>query len=177
MPQEVSTPNNRLRSYLTLAALFVPVLAISPLFPRSAALDESGARVVVTGDLAASQEPIAVDWRMLGGLNYMTGEISDTLRKLDGKIVKVPGFIVPLEDYMEEAAEFLLVPYFGACVHSPPPPPNQIVYVTMNNKRRVKIGWWDPVWMEGKLVIKEVESAYGMVGFQLEGVRTTPYTE
>ena len=50
---------------------------------------------------------------------------------LDGVQVKLPGYIVPL-DMSEEGrvTEFLLVPYFGACIHVPPPPSNQIVHAT-----------------------------------------------
>ena len=44
-------------------------------------------------------------------------------------MVRIAAFIVPLEDNMQESDEFLLVPYFGACIHTPPPPANQIVLV------------------------------------------------
>lgn len=120
-------------------------------------------------------DTVMVDWRMLGGLNYESGEMTDTLKKLNGKVVKIPGFIVPLEDYEEEAAEFLLVPYFGACVHTPPPPPNQLVYVKMTDKRRLKVGLWDAVWMYGTLKIEYVESVYGPSSYTLDGLRTAPY--
>ena len=45
---------------------------------------------------------------------------------LNGQRVRIPGFVVPLERKGDEVSEFLLVPYFGACVHVPPPPSNQI---------------------------------------------------
>ena len=48
---------------------------------------------------------------------------------LVGQLVRIPGVVVPLEDSKDGLKEFLLVPYFGACVHSPPPPANQIVHV------------------------------------------------
>ena len=50
--------------------------------------------------------------------------------KMDGARVRLPGYVVPLEEVKGELKEFLLVPYFGACIHSPPPPANQIVHVT-----------------------------------------------
>ena len=49
--------------------------------------------------------------------------------KMDGARVRLPGYVVPLEEVKGELKEFLLVPYFGACIHSPPPPANQIVHV------------------------------------------------
>src|SRR5262245_46060544 len=38
-------------------------------------------------------------------------------------VARVPGYMDPLEDNLEEVTEFLLVPYPGACIHVPPPPP------------------------------------------------------
>lgn len=48
---------------------------------------------------------------------------------LDGKPAKLSGFVVPLDATPDGIREFLLVPYFGACIHTPPPPANQIVHV------------------------------------------------
>lgn len=124
---------------------------------------------------AAPAAPIEIDWRTLAKLNYRTGEMPDELKKLDGQVVRMPGFVVPLEDYVESASEFLLVPYYGACVHVPPPPPNQMVYVEMKDRREAQFGWWEPIWLEGTLRINTVESPYGVVGFTIEGVKVEPY--
>jgi hypothetical protein len=130
---------------------------------------------------AASATPVAaqtaavIDWRILGGLDYVKGTKSDTLAKLDGKLVRIPGFVVPLDDFTEEGAEFLLVPYYGACVHTPPPPPNQIVFVEMNGRKNIKMNLFDAVWMEGILKVSTVESPFGSVGFQLDGLKVLPY--
>ena len=43
--------------------------------------------------------------------------------------VRLPGFMVPTDSEGTETSEFLLVPYFGTCIHVPPPPSNPIVYV------------------------------------------------
>jgi hypothetical protein len=48
---------------------------------------------------------------------------------LNGQRVRIAGFVVPLERKGEQILEFLLVPYFGACIHVPPPPANQIIHV------------------------------------------------
>lgn len=47
---------------------------------------------------------------------------------LNGQRVKIAGFVVPLDINKKKVKEFLLVPYFGACIHVPPPPSNQVVY-------------------------------------------------
>ena len=46
-----------------------------------------------------------MDWRMLRELNYRTGKVSPSLKALDGKLVKIPGFIVPL-DVAKDACGF-----------------------------------------------------------------------
>lgn len=120
--------------------------------------------------------PTNIDWRLLGGLDYETGKLTDTLKKLDGMRVRVPGFIVPLDDADQEGAEFLLVPYYGACVHTPPPPPNQMAFVRMMGRQTVKLALFDAVWMEGTLRITNYDSPYGQVGFQIEGLTMKPYT-
>ena len=116
-----------------------------------------------------------VSWRLLADLDYRTGDKSEELADLDGKLVRVPGFTVPLEDWAASATEFLLVPYVGACVHLPPPPPNQLVYIEMHEGKRAKMDGWNPVWVEGVLKIEMTESVYGHVGFTITGHRVYPY--
>lgn len=118
-----------------------------------------------------------VTWSMLRKFNYRTGDVSEELKALDKKLVRVPGFIVPLEDSATEATEFLLVPYQGACIHVPPPPPNQIVHVMMAKGKKIKFTMWDPYWIEGRLKIETVESPYGEVSFSLEGVKQEDYVD
>ncbi len=129
-----------------------------------------------TATKALVEEAVNIDWRVLAGLDYTNGKSTDTLKKLEGKLVRIPGFVVPLDDFQDEGAEFLLVPYYGACVHTPPPPPNQIVMVEMTGKKAVKLNLFDAVWMSGRLKIASVESPYGTVGYQLEGLKVEPYS-
>ncbi len=124
---------------------------------------------------ASTDDPTEVGWRLLASLNYRTGEPSEELAALSGKLVKIPGFTVPLEDWASSATEFLLVPYVGACIHTPPPPPNQLVYIEMDEGKRAKLDGWNPVWVEGVLTIEMTESVYGYVGFTLSGQQVYPY--
>ena len=117
-----------------------------------------------------------IDWRTLGGMNPQTGVVLPALKALSGQIVRIAGYVVPLDDASQEAAEFLLVPYYGACVHTPPPPPNQIVMVNMSGKKAIKLNLFDAVWLSGRLKIASVESPYGTVGYQLEGLKVEPYS-
>ncbi len=132
-------------------------------------------RAAIRASAGTADDPIELSWRQLAGLDYRTGELTEVLRDADGKVVKIPGFTVPLEDFAERATEFLLVPYVGACVHTPPPPPNQLVYIEMSDGEPAQLYGWDPVWMEGTLKIEMTESVYGSVGFVVEGTRLYPY--
>jgi len=40
----------------------------------------------------------------------------------NGKTVRLPGFIVPIDYSGTGVTAFILVPFVGACVHVPPPP-------------------------------------------------------
>lgn len=86
--------------------------------------------------------------------------------KMDGARVRLPGYVVPLEDVRGELKEFLLVPYFGACIHSPPPPANQIVHVRASAPLK---GWrtMDAVWVNGTLKATRADSAMGASGYSI----------
>lgn len=164
----------RLSAFASLAGVAALVASTAAFTPVKPAPKDKAAPVVAPSP--AAEEAVNIDWRVLAGLDYTNGKATDTLKKLDGKTVRIPGFVVPLDDFQEEGAEFLLVPYYGACVHTPPPPPNQIVMVGMSGKKAVKLNLFDAVWMSGKLKIASVESPYGTVGYQLEGLKVEPYS-
>ena len=85
---------------------------------------------------------------------------------LDGKAIKMPGYIIPLESGSAGVTEFVLVPYVGACIHVPPPPPNQLVFVTSS------VPWpsdqlWDAIWVTGTLSAKMQSTSLGEIGYEL----------
>lgn len=69
-------------------------------------------------------------------------------KTLNGARIKMPGFIIPIEMSTKGVTEFLLVPYVGACIHTPPPPPNQLVIVK-SERPWPSDQLWDPVWVTG----------------------------
>ncbi len=113
-----------------------------------------------------------VHWNHLAELDYMTGVYSDRLKELDNTRVRIPRFIVPLEDNQRRVTEFLLVPSPQACIHVPAPPPNQMVYVKFQGGAHTAFG---PIWVYGKLKISTKGSQYGDSSFQLEADLITPY--
>ncbi len=95
---------------------------------------------------------------------------------LAGQHIRIPGFVVPLEGDGKAIREFLLVPYFGACVHVPPPPANQLIHVVPDKPVPAQLNM-APVWVEGVLAVGRVASDMGTAGYQLRGIRVEPYEE
>lgn len=125
----------------------------------------------------AGNEPAEISWKTLRGYNLKTGKMSDMLTKLNGKAVKIPGFMVPLDDMeYESVGRFLLVPDPQACIHVPPPPANQMVYVVMKGKKKAPVTWGMPVMLSGELKVKSIRSQFGVVSFQISGEAVKPYT-
>lgn len=87
--------------------------------------------------------------------------------EMDGKPVRLPGFIVPLEfDDDQTITQFFLVPFFGACIHVPPPPPNQIIFVEYPEGLKLD-ELYNPFWISGIVRAASIEnqlatSAYSM---------------
>ena len=97
------------------------------------------------------------------------------VKGLDGQNIRLPGYIVPLEVSEEgRTTEFLLVPYFGACIHVPPPPSNQIVHV--KSEVGVKLDeLYQPYWIEGALQVKASSSELADAGYQMEADKIYVY--
>ena len=97
-------------------------------------------------------------------------------KDLVGQSVRLPGYLVPLEDRPEGVKEFLLVPYFGACVHSPPPPANQIVHVLLDKPAK-GFRTMDTVWISGTLAADRMDSYMGVAGYRMKAQSVTRYSE
>ena len=70
--------------------------------------------------------------------------------------------------------EFLLVPYFGACIHVPPPPSNQIVHV--RSEIGVKLEeLYQPYWIEGQMQVKPSTSELADAGYQMDAEKIYIY--
>ena len=94
---------------------------------------------------------------------------------LDGQLVRLPGFVVPLEEGQGGLTEFLLVPYFGACIHTPPPPANQILHVRPRTPAKFRA--MDTVWITGRLKIERNDSMMGSSGYSMAADSVTKYTD
>lgn len=101
---------------------------------------------------------------------------------LNNRMIRMPGFLLPLEFDELVVKEFLLVPFVGACIHVPPPPANQIVHVRLKGGIS-PMGLFEPVWVTGRMSIARSvqtlrlsDGAAGVdVGYVIEQAKTEAY--
>ncbi|TVP87388.1 MAG: DUF3299 domain-containing protein [Pseudomonadaceae bacterium] len=110
------------------------------------------------GDPAVQMEPMA-----------------PVVEELHGMRIKLPGYVVPLGITPEgKVDEFLLVPYFGACIHVPPPPSNQIVYV-QSSQAIALADLYQPFWISGEMQVDLMESELANAGYRISAADIEPY--
>jgi uncharacterized protein len=93
---------------------------------------------------------------------------------MDGVQGRIPGYVVPLEVGKQGLSEMLLVPYYGACIHTPPPPANQIIHVFLSKPAK-GVASMDTVWVSGTLKAFRGDSYMGVSGYRIEGATVAPY--
>jgi hypothetical protein len=118
------------------------------------------------------------DPRAIAALKRMreTWDNAPTNNAIDGALVRIPGYIVPLEDGKTGMTEFLLVPYFGACIHTPPPPSNQIIYVKPQPAPK-GFHSMDTVWVSGKIKTLRSDTMMGASSYRMEAQRVEAYVD
>ena len=102
--------------------------------------------------------------------------------ELDGKTVRMPGYVLPIEFSGTRVIEFMLVPYVGACVHTPPPPANQMVHVKLEQGFENE-GLFMPVWVTGQISTAMSTQALAFddgatqveVGYSISASAVVPY--
>ncbi len=173
--------------------------------PVSAAASELSPNLPRERDQGAAQEDveeldwdalIPPDWRpdklmaefgaeSLSGDDPRAQELMDKLQalwkespvvpELDGKRIRLPGFMVPLEMNAETIREFLLVPYYGACIHVPPPPANQTVHVVTAEGKEYRGQLFDTVWVTGTVKVEHLSSELAEAGYRMRDARVEAY--
>jgi hypothetical protein len=92
----------------------------------------------------------------------------------NNQIVRLPGFIVPIDQSSAGVTAFILVPYAGACVHVPPPPANQLVFVTTETPYDSN-GLFEPVNVTGMFGISSLSTHLADIGYALSADKIEPY--
>jgi hypothetical protein len=90
---------------------------------------------------------------------------------LNDKVVKLSGFIMSVEGNGEALTEFLLVPYFGACIHTPPPPSNQIVFVRTHSRPFPISRSFERIVVTGRLRTEHARSALASASYAIDATR------
>jgi hypothetical protein len=93
-----------------------------------------------------------------------------------GRKGRIAGFALPLEQRGEKVSEFLIVPYFGACIHTPPPPANQIIHAK-STQPLAGVKMMVPIWTYGTLSVGRGDTQWGVSGYQLSVDHIEPYEE
>jgi hypothetical protein len=81
----------------------------------------------------------------------------------NGAYIRMLSYIIPLELGAKDVTSFLLVPFVGACIHTPTAPPNQRVIVSIEEP------WpsdklWDPVRVTGVMRAQLQSTELGEIG-------------
>jgi hypothetical protein len=130
------------------------------------------AQLIPPGEAPADPRALARGVVPHGGLDPAGLENSQpgsggVVRRYDGRRVRIVGYVVPLDYDGTKVMIFLLVPYFGACIHVPPPPPNQIVYVLANEGIDLGGDLSVPVRVTGTLTTLETVTEFAEVSYEV----------
>ena len=159
-----------MKQSLALLLLILPVLFLSS---AAAAPKELEWADLIPKDYQYEAPDVAHIGQAMAGPQTINAPV---VKALNGKQVKIPGFVVPLEGDENLVTEFLLVPYFGACVHVPPPPSNQIIYVKFPAGAPAE-AMYDPIWLTGVIETKQWKGELAQVGYTMTGTAVAPYDD
>jgi hypothetical protein len=165
-----------------LLLLSCVVLFSAPNYASAASTNSTEVLTLDWIDLIPENERHAFDQRgMPVQLNHEEdapeqSKIGSVRQELNDSMVKIPGFVIPLEGDNNVVTEFILVPFLGACVHVPPPPPNQIIYVRFPQGAPVQ-ELWDVVYVVGKLKTETVSHELAEVGYVIDGSSLEAYED
>ncbi|WP_110647107.1 DUF3299 domain-containing protein [Falsiruegeria litorea] len=157
-----------------------------------------GAFSLAGGLAQAADAPVEITWRDLvpdsGGTEFdalrdlgvvQHGQLSTPFdqekggavtTEYNGTVVRIPGYLVPLDFDGTSVTAGLLVPYVGACIHVPPPPPNQLIYVTADKSPYEAQGLFEPVYVTGLFGTSAATTQLAEVGYALSADLIEPYS-
>lgn len=150
--------------------------------------------VPMFGTMAHAEAPTDLEWSDLlpegesaaqpplqgtiqhGGTGLAMSQPASTGLRNDwnGKTVRLPGYVVPLDYSGEGVTTFILVPYIGACIHVPPPPANQLVLVT-SEPAYMSEGVFEPVIVTGKISTEGEVTDLAEVGYSIVAEKIDPF--
>jgi len=102
----------------------------------------------------------------------------NTRPEYNGRRVRLPSFIVPVEiDDEEIITSAFLMPFLGSWARDvPPPPPNQTIYIEFEPGLRIAF-MYDAFWIKGTLATTFVENEDGVAAYSMVFAGIEPYEE
>ncbi len=157
---------------LKWAELMPPIEAVKPKKPMTFFAGSTP----VTGD-GPPPPPLAEgNWMSIKRRQPGADMPPRVVAELNGKRVKIGGYVVPLDFESTTVKEFLLVPFVGACIHVPPPPANQIVYVKTDKGFEVG-ATFDPVTVTGTMKTETAFTGIADAGYSIDAESVVPGAE
>lgn len=99
-------------------------------------------------------------------------ECSPGNERLDGRTIRIAGYVHPLEFKFKSIRSFLLIPLLRQdCRHPPPPLPDQVIGVEFPDGIDVT---FDPVWVTGVLRIQRSRNEIAPASYVLEASHIKP---
>jgi hypothetical protein len=160
--------------------LYWVIYARANLSVRGQQTDDSLRKEINKAILELKKDDIDID-KVMAKIDEIRTSI---VEELDGQRVRIPGYFLPLETSFTKVTEFLLVPYFGACIHVPPPPPNQIVHVKVAKDDGYESReLFEAVWVTGVIsarsMVKDLFLSDGTaginIGYAIQATKVEPY--
>jgi len=153
-------------------------------------------RVLVPGGAGSAPEGVSLAWSLLlpeearaaydalddaAAVSEADPELlliaeTSTDATLDGQMLSISGFMVPLDNDRRSTRQFLLVPYQGACIHTPAPPPNQVISVYSDKDAR-RFHNWQPVTITGRMSVARDSTALAEAGYVMALERIEAFRE
>ena len=125
------------------------------------------------GDLSGLQDTDPRAIALLAKLRKAYDE-APVVAALHGTYVRMPGYAIPLDQANGRTYAFLLVPFYGACIHEPPPPANQIVYVAVPAGTVIHNAF-DMVWATGTMSARRTGTRLATAGYGIRADKVEPY--
>ena len=164
------------RAFMTLLASSLAAAGVRPAFARDV-IDLDWADLIPDGDTAKLMEQLrgmgVVEHGQLS-TGFVQEEAGGVTEAFDGKTVRLPGFVLPLDFSAQGVTEFILAPFVGACIHVPPPPANQLVLVQAQ-KPYAMTDMFDPVEVTGTFGTLATRTELAEIGYTLEADKVRRY--
>lgn len=127
-------------------------------------------------DLLTAAEPGSAEVDELYAQMNAEFESAAVNPQLDREKIQLAGFVAPLTYDGDSITEFLLVPYFGACIHVPAPSANQTVMVSLADGDSLSLEEsWGAVWVAGELSASETNTELATAGYSISSAQFGVY--